>query len=72
MPFKFDIPCFVEFKSKILGIEALARFWTINKRNLSHMSSKSVPISIAVFYFRVKSDESPADSQIKLNNSMNI
>ena len=36
------------------------------------MSSKDVPTSIVSFYFRVKSDENPTDSQINLNNSMNI
>ena len=59
-------------KAKFLGIGAIVRFWTINKRKLSHVSSKGVPISIAVFYLRVKSDENPTDSQMNLNNSMNI
>ena len=59
-------------KAKFLGIGAIVRFWAINKRKLSHMSSEGVPIYIAVFYLRVKSDENPADSQMNVNNSMNI
>lgn len=60
------IPCFVvrKLKANFFGIEAIVGFWTINKRKLSLMSSKGIPICIAVFHFHVKSDEN-------LNNSMN-
>ena len=71
MAFKFRIPCFVIKKSKanFFGIEAI--FFAIDKK-LLHMSSKGVPISIAVLNFRGKSDENPTDSEMNLNNSMNI
>ena len=36
------------------------------------MSSKGVPISIAVLNFRGKFDENPIDSEMNLYNSMNI
>ena len=36
------------------------------------MSSKGVPISIAVLHFQVKSDESSTDSEMNLHNSMKI
>ena len=44
----------------------------INKRKLSHISSKGLPISIVVLHSRVTSDMNTDESAMSLNNSMNI
>ena len=58
----------------MIGIKATVRFSALNKRKVSHISSKGAPISIAVLHSRVKSDENTQsdDSALNLNNSMNI
>ena len=68
MLFKFGVPCFVvkNIEAKFLGIDAFVRFWTINKRKLTHV------FRIAVLHLLMKSNENPTDPQMNLNNSMNI
>ena len=56
----------------MIGIKAIVRFWAINKRKLSHISSKGAQISIAVLHSRVKSDENSDGLAMSLNNSMNL
>ena len=56
----------------MIGSKATVRFSALNKRKLSHISSKAAPISIAGLHSRVKSDENTDDSAMNLNNSMNI
>ena len=52
-------------------MEAIVSFgWWTNEN--CHMSSKGIPISIAVLHLRVKSDESPTDLEMNLNNNMNL
>ena len=42
------------------------------QKKICHMFIKGGPISKAVLHFRVKFDGSPTDSEMNLNNSMNI
>ena len=42
------------------------------QKKLSHISSKGLPISIAVLHSRVTSDVNTDESAMSLNNSMNI
>ena len=52
-------------------MEAIVSFgWWTNEN--CHTSSKGIPISIAVLHLRVKSDESPTDLEMNLNNNMNL
>ena len=72
VPFKFGIPCFAVKKCKIFVIEAIVRFWTIDKRKCVTRLSKGVPISIAILNFSMKFDGSPTTSEMNLINSMTI
>ena len=67
-----SLVCVWEIQRTLIGIKAAVRFSALNKRKVSHISSKGAPISIAVLHSRVKSDENNDDSAMNLNNSMNI
>ena len=56
----------------MINIKAIIHSSMINKRNLSHILSKRLPISIAVLHSRVKSDVNTDESAMSLNNSVNI
>ena len=63
----------VKLLMKIVGIrKAIVRSWMINKRKLSHIFSKGIPISIEFLHSRAKSDGNTDESAMSLNNSMNI
>ena len=60
----------------MINIKAIVHSSMMNKRKLSHILSKGLPISVAVVHSRVKSyvksDVNTEESAISLNNSVNI
>ena len=56
----------------MINVKAIVHSSMINKRKLSHILSKGLPISIAILHSRMKSDVNTDESAMSLNNSMNV